>query len=89
MPNWPSGKKNSTPLPTAQKRRQLGDWARGREETIQQQAARLVAREQQLDRQETKLGQQARQWQADRLGYEEEIRRLRMELDTPATAGVM
>jgi hypothetical protein len=64
----------------------VDQWARRRAQEIQEQAARLVAREQELDRQETEFRRQAEQWDIDRLGYQREIRRLRLELETAATA---
>ena len=64
----------------------LDRWTRKREQEVQEQAARLVAREQELDRQESEFRRQAEQWNVDRLGYQREIRSLRLELETTSTA---
>ncbi|MBN1910549.1 MAG: hypothetical protein JW818_12465, partial [Pirellulales bacterium] len=67
----------------------LAGWIATREQDIQDQAARLVAREQELDRQETTMRDHATQWQSERLGYQREIRRLRLALQRdPVAAGV-
>ncbi|MBN1588374.1 MAG: hypothetical protein JW888_02560 [Pirellulales bacterium] len=68
-------------LLTNEKRR-LEQWLSQQEQEIQQRAARLVAREQQLDAQEAKFRDHAEQWRIDRLAYQEEIHRLRRELES-------
>ena len=50
------------------------------QEDIQQQAARLVAREEELQSQGADLSNLARRWQTEQLGYQQEIRRLRGQL---------
>lgn len=72
----------------AQQKDAVRRWSVQREEEIEAQAARLVAREQELDRQEAEMENEARRWQAERLGYCQEIQRLRAELRRrePATA---
>jgi hypothetical protein len=50
---------------------------------ISQQTRRLVAREEELHRQTADLQEQSQDWQAERLDYEREIRRLRMQLSDP------
>ena len=64
----------------------LKRWADRREEEIEAQAARLVAREQELDTQETETTDRARRWQTERLGYQQEIQRLRARRPEPAVA---
>ncbi len=59
---------------------ELQDWARRREEEIERQAARLVAREQQLDTQETDFDRKLVEWQKERRGYQQEIRMLLRQL---------
>jgi septal ring factor EnvC (AmiA/AmiB activator) len=73
----------------ADEKRRLEQWAVRREQEIQSQASRLVAREQELDRQESELRRQAEQWQVDRLGFQQEIRRLRLERQTASEVGQM
>ena len=51
-----------------------------RDENIEQQAARLVAREQVLDRQDDELRQAQSEWEEERQTYQTEIRRLLGEL---------
>lgn len=58
-------------------------WAARRQEEIDQQAQRLLAREQVLDRQETVFNDLARKWQAEQLGYQQEIRRLKAQVGQP------
>ncbi|MEN6407575.1 MAG: hypothetical protein ABFC77_14025 [Thermoguttaceae bacterium] len=70
-------------------KRTIEQWIAGRQEECQQQAARLVAREQQLLDEEMHYRQQAQRWQVERLKYQQELRRLRAELarrDEPVTA---
>jgi len=56
-------------------------WMESRRGEVDQQAARLVDREEQLDQQETKLAEKENLWQAERFAFEKEIRRLRAELN--------
>lgn len=65
------------------KKGEFEQWADGRQDEINRQAERLIAREQELDRQETLFTDLSRQWQSEQLGYQQEIRRLksRFELD--------
>jgi len=51
-----------------------------------EQAQRLLAREQELERQETVFNDLARQRQAEQIGYEQEIRRLKTRLNEPDAA---
>ncbi len=55
----------------------LKRWSARRDEEIQSQAERLVSREQELQSQQVELADLARKWQAERLGYRHEIRKLR------------
>ncbi|MCE5302831.1 MAG: hypothetical protein LLF97_06940 [Planctomycetaceae bacterium] len=67
----------------------IEQWVAGRQEECQQQAERLVAREQQLLDEETQYRQQTQRWQVERLNYQQELRRLRAELsqrDEPVSA---
>jgi hypothetical protein len=65
---------------------ELDRWSAARQEEIQQQARRLLDREQQLDRHETQFNDMARQWETERLEYQQEIRRLRLQLDAAEVA---
>ena len=64
----------------------LEQWATGRQQEVEQQAQRLVAREEELERQETTFNDRVRQWQGERLGYQQEIRRLKAQFATPDAA---
>jgi hypothetical protein len=57
-------------------RHELGGWAERRHADIEQQASRLVAREQELDRQQHHYEQMESQWCIERTDYQAEIRRL-------------
>jgi hypothetical protein len=57
-------------------RQELGAWAERRHSDIEDQAARLVAREQELDRQQQHYEQMESQWCIERTDYQAEIRRL-------------
>jgi hypothetical protein len=57
-------------------RQELGAWAERRHSDIEEQAARLVAREQELDRQQQHYEQMESQWCIERADYQAEIRRL-------------
>jgi hypothetical protein len=63
-----------------QQKRQLDQWAQRRQQQIEQNAERLVAREQELDHQETALKRLAQQWQVERIESQREIRGLRVKL---------
>lgn len=69
---------------------ELQAWVRQREATIEQQAARLVAREQELDSQQEQISVQHSRWDEERRGYQQEIRRLlsrlRGEAEHPTAA---
>ena len=51
-------------------------WAERRHTDIESQAARLVSREQELDRQQQNYEQMESQWHIERTDYQAEIRRL-------------
>jgi septal ring factor EnvC (AmiA/AmiB activator) len=68
-----------------EQRRQFEQWAVGRRQEAEQQAARLIAREQELEDAETRFNELSRQWELDRREYEQEIRRLRLQI-TPCDA---
>jgi hypothetical protein len=61
-------------------KRRLEQWAAGQREEIEQQASRLVSREQQLHSQESQLREVSLNWRNERLEYQQEIRRLRAEI---------
>ena len=61
-------------------KRRFEQWATGCQEECQRTASRLVARERQLHQEETQLGDQSQQWQSERSGFQQEIRRLRTVL---------
>jgi len=71
----------------ANEKQRLEQWLARQEQEVQGRAARLVAREQQLDAQEAELRQRAEQWEMDRLAYQQEIHRLRGELQTSPVCG--
>ncbi len=58
------------------KRGELSAWAERRHIDIEGQAARLVAREQELDRQQLAYEQMESRWHVERTDYQAEIRRL-------------
>ena len=60
-----------------EQKRQLDRCATDRREEFQKQASRLVAREQQLIREEQRLREQSQCWHAERLKYQQELRRMR------------
>ena len=57
-------------------RAEFGAWAERRHADIESQAARLVSREQELDRQQLHYEQLESQWYVERSDYQAEIRRL-------------
>ena len=72
----------------AEQKRQFEQWAAACREECQQQASRLVAREQQLHHEKIDVRQQWQRWQAERLRYQIELGRLesRAGEDSPAAA---
>jgi chromosome segregation ATPase len=63
-----------------EQRRQFQTWADERQAAIERQAARLVAREQELEAQEQRFGDCEQSWTEQRLGFRRQIRRLLAEL---------
>jgi DNA repair exonuclease SbcCD ATPase subunit len=59
---------------------ELQQWAARRQEEIEVQAARLVGREQELDRQESECGELRRAWQQERLMLQQQLRSRLAEL---------
>jgi chromosome segregation ATPase len=57
-------------------KRQFDEWAAGTHDDCQQEASRLVAREQQLREKSMEFRHQSQRWQAERLRYQLELRRL-------------
>jgi DNA repair exonuclease SbcCD ATPase subunit len=56
-------------------KRQFDQWTAGRQQDTQQQATRLIAREQHLHQEEVRLREQFVQWQAERRKYRRQLRR--------------
>jgi hypothetical protein len=63
-----------------EQKRQFEQWILCRQGESQQQASMLIAREQALAQQQSSFEEQSQQWQVERMRYEQEIRRLRLEL---------
>ncbi len=61
-------------------KRNFDAWAAQCREEVEQQAARLLARGEELDRREADMGEYARRTQAEKLELQQEIRRLRTKL---------
>ena len=55
-------------------------WVRRREREMESQAERLIAREQELDRQQAQFDSLEARWSLERDGYRSQIRRLMAEL---------
>jgi hypothetical protein len=72
----------------AARRRQVDDWAARRQAQIEEHSRRLAAREQELARLERRFHQRERDWQSERDGFQQEIRRLLRQLRTPEPAVV-
>ncbi len=70
-----------------QQKVELDAWIVRHQREIEQQAQRLVAREQELHDQEAGFEEKARGWATSRLEYQQEIRRLRDQLDEAAENG--
>jgi hypothetical protein len=60
----------------AGQRNELQQWAERRQCDLEQQAARLIAREQELDRQQRHYEERESRWQVERGDYQSEIRSL-------------
>ncbi len=67
-------------------KRTFDAWAAQCREEVEQQAARLLARGEDLDRREADMGEYARRTQAEKLQLQQEIRRLRARLTAKAEA---
>jgi hypothetical protein len=63
-----------------EQKRQFEHFAAGRRQEAEQQAARLIAREQELEDAEIRIAEQSQRWEIERREYEQEIRRLRLQL---------
>ena len=70
-------------------KRTLEQWADKRQDEADRQAARLVAREEQLRQKEAELADRSHSWQAERLRYREEIRRLESQLSVRDEAAAL
>ena len=64
----------------AQQKRELQRGVAGRQQETQRQAAEMTAREQALFEQQARFEEQSQQWKIERMQYEQEVRRLRLEL---------
>jgi hypothetical protein len=64
-----------------EQKRQFDQWRIDRQAESEQQAAELSAREREIKDRQSLFDNHERRWQLDRLEYEQEIRRLRLELD--------
>ncbi len=71
-----------------EQKRQFEQWTAACREECQQQAARLVAREQQFHDEKIELRQQWQRWQAERLRYQIEFGRLEAYADGTPPAPV-
>jgi hypothetical protein len=67
-----------------QQRQEVQVWLRSQQTEIERQAARLVAREQELDRQQTEMAYLRDHWEQRRHAYEQEIRTLKRRLEAAA-----
>jgi hypothetical protein len=63
-----------------EQKRQFEQWVIARQEDLQRQASRLSARERQLQGEEAQHTQQSQCWQTERMKYHQELRRLRVQL---------
>ena len=61
-------------------KRNFDAWAAQCREDVEQQAARLLARGEDLERREADMGEYARRTQAEKLEMQQEVRRLRTKL---------
>ena len=61
---------------------EMENWAEGQRQAVEDQAARLVAREQELDRQQTYFEELELRWQEERHGYRQDIRQLLAKIRT-------
>ncbi len=61
----------------AQQREEVRQWMARRHQELGEEATKLIQRERELDRKEADLAMLEAQWHDQRLGYEQEIRRLR------------
>ena len=64
----------------AERKEQFETWAAGRAEVCRQEAARLLAREEQLGRRAALHREQSQRWAAEKLRYQHELRRIEAEL---------
>jgi septal ring factor EnvC (AmiA/AmiB activator) len=69
-------------------RRQYERWAVARHEESEKHAARLVAREHQIDRREQELRERSQRWLAERLGMQRDLRLLQAELHRHSDSAV-
>lgn len=67
-------------------KRQFDQWTAECRDEVEQQAARLLVRGEELDRRETDYREQSRGWQTERLEMQQEVRRLRAKVTARAEA---
>jgi hypothetical protein len=72
-----------------EQKRQFEQWIASRQGESQQQASMLIAREQALAQRQSSFEEQSQQWQVERMRYEQEIRRLRLEIARQAKETVI
>ncbi len=68
-----------------ERRKHFEQWAAQQQEALQQQANLLIAREQEIRRQEVQLRDSARLWESERLDYQRQILRLQAQLAGQST----
>jgi chromosome segregation ATPase len=59
------------------RKQQFDQWAAASRQEVQEQAGRLTAQAEELDRRQAELGRRSHEWQSERLRLQQEIRRLR------------
>lgn len=69
-----------------QQKRQFEQWAAAQRDEAEQQAARLIAREELLHEKEAAFDDRAHRWQSERLQFQHEIRRLQARVPRPTEA---
>jgi chromosome segregation ATPase len=72
-----------------ERKREIEQWVAAQQADAEEQSARLIAREQELRLEEECLREESRAWRSERIAYQQEIRRLRMESATREEAAAM
>jgi hypothetical protein len=63
------------------KQDEFAHWIERRKSELEQQAARLASRERDLQQRQSKWDEQCREWAAERMEYQQEIRRLTLRME--------